>query len=65
MTILSEPLPATVWVDDNYTDGAAGGHVYGYDAFAKIQEGIDGVAVAGTVNVAAERIVRRSRSSSR
>lgn len=53
MTILSAPLPSIVYVNASYTDGSAGGHVYGYDAFAKIQEGIDGVAVAGTVNVAA------------
>jgi len=34
-------------------DGAAGGHIFGYDAFATIQDGINGVAAGGTVHVAA------------
>ena len=53
MTTLSEPLPTVVYVDGTYVDGAAGGHIFGYDAFTTIQDGIDGVAVGGTVNVAA------------
>jgi parallel beta-helix repeat protein len=40
-----------VWVDDGYTSGSCGGHAWGYDAFASIQAGIDGVAPGGTVNV--------------
>ena len=43
--------PAVVWVDDDYTVSACGGHTWGYDAFANIQGGIDAVADAGTVNV--------------
>lgn len=42
------PKPGEVWVDDDwegYSPGApADGHIFGYDAFATIQEGIDGVA---------------------
>ena len=46
---------AVVWVDDNWTGSLPGdpvaGHTYGYDAFDTIQEGLDKVAAAGTVNV--------------
>jgi hypothetical protein len=42
-----------VYVDSAYSDGNAGGHTFGYDAFATIQEGINAVASGGTVNVAA------------
>jgi len=45
--------PSVVYVDDDYTSSSAGGHVWQYDAFAVIQEGIDVVASPGTVNVAA------------
>ena len=42
----------TVWVDDNYCDGCANdGHIWGYDAFDNIQDGIDAVE-GSTVNVA-------------
>ena len=42
-----------VWVDDDYCDGCTNdGRVWGYDAFATIEDGIDGVADSGTVNVA-------------
>ncbi len=53
MTILNLPLPTPVFVDLSYTDGSAGGHIFGYDAFNKLQDGINGVAVEGTVNAAA------------
>ena len=45
--------PTTVWVDDNYCYGCANdGHIWGYDAFDNIQDGIDAVE-GSTVNVAA------------
>ncbi|UCE61445.1 MAG: IPTL-CTERM sorting domain-containing protein [Phycisphaerales bacterium] len=44
----------TVWVDDDWTGpGDAGGHDWGCDAFATVQEGVDAVCPDGTVNVAA------------
>ena len=52
MTTLNTTPPSTVYVDDNYSDGKADGHIYGYDAFNKIQDGINAVASGGTVNVA-------------
>lgn len=46
--------PSEVWVDDDYCDGCLNdGHTWEYDAFAKIQDGIDVVASPGTVHVAA------------
>ncbi len=40
--------PTIVWVDDDYAPGEYNdGHTWGYDAFAKIQDGID--AVAGSI----------------
>jgi len=51
--ILSSIAVDTVYVDDGYSDGNAGGYTFGYNAFATIQEGIDAVAENGTVNVAA------------
>jgi len=51
---LSVPVPNVVWVDDDFTaTGANGGHVWGYDAFATIQNGINAVNDGGTVNVLA------------
>lgn len=44
--------PSEVWVDDDYNPGACGGHIWGYDAFNKIQDGIDAVS-GSTVHVAA------------
>jgi hypothetical protein len=45
--------PDEVWVDDGYYDGGANdGHIWGYDAFNKVQDGIDAVA-GSTVHVAA------------
>ena len=42
-----------VWVDDDYCDVCPnGGHTWGTDAFATIQDGVDAVAVGGTVNIA-------------
>lgn len=46
--------PATVWVSTSYYAGGANdGHVWGYDAFDAVQDGVDAVAAGGTVNVAA------------
>jgi hypothetical protein len=47
-------VPATeVWVDDDYCDVCPNdGHTWGYDAFDKIQDGIDAVT-GSTVHVAA------------
>ncbi|MCD6599526.1 MAG: PKD domain-containing protein [Dehalococcoidia bacterium] len=46
--------PAEVWVDDDWASNSTGdyvdGHVFGYDAFSTIQDGIDGVGNS-TVNV--------------
>jgi len=50
---LAEGSPTEVWVDDDFSDGSCGGHTWGVDAFATIQEGIDAVADGGTVYVAA------------
>ncbi len=52
MTILSTDSVGTVYVDAAYTDGAAGSHIYGYDAFSTVQKGVEKVAASGTVNVA-------------
>jgi hypothetical protein len=47
------PSPSEVWVDDDYCDGCPNdGHTWGYDAFDKIQDGIDAVD-SSTVHVAA------------
>ena len=46
-------LPSTVWVDDDYTSGSAGGHTWLVDAFTNIQAGVGAVDVSGTVDVAA------------
>jgi len=43
-------IPDTVWVDDEYSATTTG---WGTTHFAVIQDGIDAVAKAGTVNVAA------------
>jgi len=47
------PVPSTVYVDDDYTAMADGGHIFGYDAFNTIQAAIEAVTSTGTVNVAA------------
>ncbi|MHC4676521.1 MAG: hypothetical protein ACYTBZ_28885 [Planctomycetota bacterium] len=47
-------LGPEVWVDDDYTEGGYNdGHVWGYDAFATIQEGIDAGTIPTVVHVAA------------
>ena len=46
------PIPMVVYVNDVFSSGDAGGHTFGYDAFATIQEGINAVDVGGIVNVA-------------
>lgn len=43
--------PSEVWVDDDYNTSSCGGHTWGYDAFNKIQDGIDAVS-GSTVHVA-------------
>ena len=45
--------PPEVWVDDDYTTSWTDGHLWGYDAFDNIQDGVDAVMDAGTVHVAA------------
>ncbi len=53
--------PSVVYVDDDWAtmvpgadpDGTGAATIFGYDAFATIQEGIDAVAEGGIVNVAA------------
>jgi parallel beta-helix repeat protein len=41
-----------VWVDDDYSPGGYNdGHIWGYDAFDKIQDGIDNVTDSGNVFV--------------
>jgi TolB protein len=45
--------PSVVWVDDDYNASSCGGHTWEYDAFSKIQAGIDNVSSTGTVHVAA------------
>ena len=47
-----------VWVDDDWAGSIPGqevapGKIFGFNAFAKIQDGINAVAVGGTVHVAA------------
>ena len=54
-----QPPPPVVYVDDDWTglpngtdpDGAGPATSIGYDAFAKVQDGVSGVASGGTVNV--------------
>lgn len=45
-----------VWVDDAWVGHTPGdnvsGHIYGYDAFATLQDGVDGVCDGGTMYVA-------------
>ncbi len=46
---------AEIWVDDNWTGTAegtdVGGHIFGYDAFDVIADGVNAVSDAGTVHV--------------
>jgi Leucine-rich repeat (LRR) protein len=45
-------IPSASWVDDNYNESSCDGHIWGVDAFDKIQDGIDAVS-GSTVHVAA------------
>lgn len=45
------PAAAQVYVDQSYTPLNAGGHSYGFDAFATVHDGVDNVAASGTVNI--------------
>lgn len=49
--------PTEVWVDDDWAGHTCGetvaGHLFCYDAFAVIQDGVDAVASGGTVHVQA------------
>jgi hypothetical protein len=53
-TITATALAPEVWVDDDWTGPAncGVGHVWGYDAFATVQGGLDGAAAGATVSVA-------------
>ncbi len=44
---------SSAYVDDDFTAGSAGGHTFGLDAFATIQEALAAVDAGGTVHVAA------------
>ncbi|HNQ87231.1 MAG TPA: PA14 domain-containing protein [Verrucomicrobiota bacterium] len=48
---VSDPPPATVTVDDDYSAAGCGWYTWHYDAFDSIQDGVDAVADGGTVNV--------------
>jgi len=46
-------VPSEVWVDDDYApDAFNDGHTWGYDAFDKVQDGVDVLWAGGTVHVA-------------
>jgi len=50
---LAVAQPSEVWVDDDYCNSCLNdGHTWDYDAFDKIQDGIDAVTSPGTVRVA-------------
>jgi len=51
--------PTTVYVDDDYSVGNSGSYLFGYNAFNKIQDGINAVSAGGTVNVAAGTYTER------
>ncbi|MBI5060521.1 T9SS type A sorting domain-containing protein [candidate division KSB1 bacterium] len=44
-------LVAEVWVDDDFSEGNAGGHTWATDAFATIREGIAAADAGATVHV--------------
>ncbi|MEX1995451.1 MAG: right-handed parallel beta-helix repeat-containing protein [Candidatus Saccharimonadales bacterium] len=56
LTYLNTDTPTSTYVSPLYTDGNAGNHSFGWDAFNTIQEGINAVAAgpANTVTVATE-----------
>jgi hypothetical protein len=49
------PCSDPVYIDDDYSGSSPGdivdGHTFGYDAFDKIQDGVDGVCDGGTIYV--------------
>jgi len=52
-TFVAFPGPAEVWVDDDYCSFCPNdGHLWNYDAFDNIQDGVSEVIAAGTVYVA-------------
>jgi uncharacterized repeat protein (TIGR01451 family) len=52
VSITAYPCAPEVWVDDDYTAGSDNdGHIWGYDAFDKIQDAIDNVCACGTIFV--------------
>ncbi|MDD2730653.1 MAG: right-handed parallel beta-helix repeat-containing protein [Candidatus Portnoybacteria bacterium] len=57
MTILNTDSAADniLYVDDDFAEGNADGHTYGYDAFSKIQDAIDNASTTAvtTISVAA------------
>jgi parallel beta-helix repeat protein len=53
-------LPSVVWVDDGYTAATSG---WGVTRFDKIQDGIDAVAIGGTVHVLAGTYIATSLAS--
>lgn len=53
MTILSDTPVTSIYVDDDYSDGSAGVHYFGYDAFATIKDAIDAATAGDTISVAA------------
>jgi uncharacterized repeat protein (TIGR01451 family) len=52
-TFVTFPGPAEVWVDDDYCSVCPNnGHIWNYDAFDNIQDGVSEVIAGGTVYVA-------------
>lgn len=45
--------PSVVYVNASYTAGNAGGHEFGFDAFATVSQGVAAAAAGGIVNIAA------------
>lgn len=59
-TVTATAQAPEVWVDDDWTGyDYCDGHVWGYDAFKSIQEGVDGVAAGGIVHVASGMYVEQ------
>lgn len=42
---------STIYVDDDYTETSCGGHIWGFDAFNKIQNAIDAASAGAVINV--------------
>lgn len=49
---LTSHMPATVYVDDNFSPASAGGHTYGVDAFSSILDALGYTASGGEILVA-------------